>query len=118
MKFHDGAEAKGPLGSVPMEISCYLAPSVSISRLDSHFNPLLPPAPPDPTLTPPPMPTLPLPPPSYQPIVKHPPVNITSMPPMFPSTAPPPDTAPISGGSQCTGICYPSGAGCMSSPPI
>ena len=48
MDFYPGAEAKGPLGSVIMILSCYIYPSTSFS----HIVPLLPPS------APPPLPTL------------------------------------------------------------
>ena len=38
MEFYPGAEAKGPLGSIPMVIICYLSPSMPISRLGIHFH--------------------------------------------------------------------------------
>ena len=44
--FYPGAEAKGPLGSVLMILSCYVYPSTSFSHIVPLLSPSAPPPPP------------------------------------------------------------------------
>ena len=117
VNINTGSEAKGPLDSVPMVISCYVAPSASISCLGPNL--LLPTSSPV-YLTPTPhsTPHPPLLTPPSCPLLQSPPVPITAALPAFPADAPPSNTAPVSDESQLSGLWYPGSRGLMSPLPL